>query len=581
MTGRQTRVEDWAPWVAGLLLAAPVLVAYYPPMTDLPFHEGLVGLLRHAGDPLFEPPGLYERNLGEPNQLFHMTGWALSYLVSTRWAAKLIVAAAVTALPVAAARFARHLGASPLAALVVAPMALGWLFSWGLIANLIGLSALLATLPVFDRLAAEPTPRRAAGALAATVLLYFGHMAMMFVSSGVALGLCVLHPWSWRKAPLRLSPFVAGAAITLAQTQWQKQFITPALHAVIAIPTMWRPLSEKLSEVAEMVEPSVDPPVKYAMMGLCALTIGSLAWLRVRERRADRAANVPAPAAGSRFERLRAWALLHRWELVALSGFAAFLTFPAVLNGATLVYHRWFPPAFAILAVVVAPRDLWVPAARTARMAAYTLPVATLVVAAPSFVDSNREYKNVEALIARIEPGSAVAEVDLGPGDPSRTYSTAPAYARALAERGGRMVYAFTDSPISPMVLQRDYEWNETLVRIGWDSWHFSPRHDLRRFRYVVMRARDPLLKWMASFAIAEEARLVDEDGDWVLFESKLPVVPLTSPDVPPPNPKNDTMRERIAHVKDMLRATRPDVDDVEVPPETSKAPEGDHHPPR
>ncbi len=575
MTGRQTRMEDWAPWAAGLLLAAPVLVAYYPPMTDLAFHEGLIGLLRHAGDARYEPPGLYVRNLGEPNQLFHMTGWALSYVVSTRWAVKLLVAAAVAALPVAAARFARHLGASPLAALVVAPMALGWLFSWGLIANLVGLSALLATLPVFDRLAAEPTPRRAALAFAAIVLLYFAHMAMMFVAAGVALGLCVLQPWSWRKVGWRLSPLAAGVAITLAQTQWQKQFMTPALHALLAIPTVWRPLREKLGEVAEMVDPSVDPPVKYSMLGLCALTIGVLAWLRARERGANPA---PATAAPSPLQRVRTWALVHRWELVALSGFVAFLAFPAVLNGATLVYHRWFPPAFAILAVVAAPRDLWVPAARTARMAAYVLPVATLVVATPSFVDSNREYENLEVLIARVELGSAVAEVDLGPGDPSRTYSTAPAYARAQAERGGRLVYAFTDSPIAPMVLQRKYEWNETLVRIGWDSWHFSPAHDLRRFRYVIMRARDPLLKWIASYAIAEEARLVEEEGDWVLFESKLPLVPLRSPDVPPPNPMNDTMRQRIEHVKDMLRASRPDVDEVQVPPETSKRPEGENH---
>jgi len=581
MTGRQTRVEDWAPWVAGLLLAAPVLVAYYPPMTDLAFHEGLIGLLRHAGDARYEPPGLYVRNLGEPNQLFHMTGWALSYVVSTRWAVKLLVAAAVAALPVTAARFARHVGASPLAALVVAPMALGWLFSWGLIANLVGLSALLATLPVFDRLAAEPTPRRAALACAATVLLYFAHMAMMFVSAGVALGLCLLHPWSWRKVGWRLSPFAAGIAITVAQTQWQKQFMTPALHAMLAIPTVWRPLGEKLSEVAEMVDPSRDAPVRYSMLGLCALTIAFLAWLRARERRADLAAASDVAAPGSRFERVRAWALVHRWELVALAGFLAYLAFPAVLNGATLVYHRWFPPAFAILAVVAAPRDVWAPAGRTARIAAFVLPVATLVVAGPSFADSDREYRNIEGLIAQIEPGSAVAEVDLGPGDPARTYSATPAYARALAERGGRLVYAFTDSSIAPMVLRRRYEWNETLVRIGWDSWHFSPAHDLRRFRYVVLRARDPLLKWMASFAIAEEARLVDEAGDWALFESKLPVVPLTSPDVPPPSPMNDTMRERIQHVKDMLRASHPDVDDVVVPPENNKSPEGDHHPPR
>jgi len=165
----ERRLETVLPWAAGLLLAVPVLVAYYPPMTDLPFHEAAIGLLRHRGDSTMEPPGLYLMNLGKANQLFHVLGWLLSYAVSTRWAVKLLVAATVVALPVNAARFARHLGASPLASLVVAPMGVGWLFSCGFITNLVGLSALLFALPVADRLAANPTPRRALAGLGAVL----------------------------------------------------------------------------------------------------------------------------------------------------------------------------------------------------------------------------------------------------------------------------------------------------------------------------------------------------------------------------------------------------------------------------
>jgi hypothetical protein len=191
-------VEAVAPWAAGLLLAIPILIAFYPPMTDLPFHEAAIAILRHFGDRSMFPPGLYRYNLGEPNQLFHMTGWALSYVVSTRWAAKLVVAAAVALVPVCAARFARHVGASPLAALVVAPIALGWLFSWGLVANVLGIAALLAVLPLLDDLAREPTPRRAVAAVGGAVLLYFAHEAMLFVYGGAALGLALLHRWSRR-----------------------------------------------------------------------------------------------------------------------------------------------------------------------------------------------------------------------------------------------------------------------------------------------------------------------------------------------------------------------------------------------
>src|SRR5450755_1430151 len=70
----RSRAESLVPWLAGLLLAAPVLVAYYPPMTDLAFHEAAIGLLRHRNDPTRVPPGLYLLSLGEPNQLFYLLG---------------------------------------------------------------------------------------------------------------------------------------------------------------------------------------------------------------------------------------------------------------------------------------------------------------------------------------------------------------------------------------------------------------------------------------------------------------------------------------------------------------------------
>jgi hypothetical protein len=76
---------------AGVVLALPSLIAFYPPLGDLPYHKAAIGILRRFGDPSMFPPGLYRRNLGEPNQLFHMVGWALSHLMSSRWAVKLRV----------------------------------------------------------------------------------------------------------------------------------------------------------------------------------------------------------------------------------------------------------------------------------------------------------------------------------------------------------------------------------------------------------------------------------------------------------------------------------------------------------
>ena len=119
---RARSLASLVPLAAGLLLALPTLVARFPPMTDLPLHDAVVGTLRHLHDPGFFPPDLYRLNLGHPNQLFHLCAWALSYVMSVDWACKLVIAAAQIGILVAGGRLARHPrdhavdGAAPLAA---------------------------------------------------------------------------------------------------------------------------------------------------------------------------------------------------------------------------------------------------------------------------------------------------------------------------------------------------------------------------------------------------------------------------------------------------------------------------------
>jgi hypothetical protein len=558
------RLEPAAPWVAGLLLATPVLVAYYPPMTDLPYHEAAIGILRRLSDLSMFPRGLYTRNLGQPNQLFYWVGWALSPALSTRWTVKLLVAATVVALPVCAARFARHVGASPVAALVIAPMALGWLFSWGLITNLVGLAAFLVALPVLDRFEQEPNLAQALGTLGALVLLYLAHEAMMFVYAGVALAFAALRPWSWTKTPWRLTPFIAGVAMALGQAEWQRRVMTPTVKAM---PRSWHPFLHKVDRIPYIILPATERPAQFAMLALCALTIGLFLWLRARERR-GRELTDAAHGDGSLVEHIRVWAIKYRWELVSALLLVAYFAFPLTLNGATLVYHRWFPPAFAIFAVAAAPSDLSTRSARVPRLALAALPLATLVAVLPSFVDSNREYRNLENLLPAIEPASALAVLNLGPGDTTRTYSLGPAGGRILATRGGRLAYAFTDSTVSPVVIPRRYQWTETLFRVGFDCWSFRPVHDFKRFRYALVFATDPGLMKLASFALQPEAEYVTESGDWALFRSKLPVVPLLSRDEPMEKPPAETLRERIKSlVEQAQKASKA------APPEAPPAP--------
>jgi hypothetical protein len=546
MTVWQRRIETLGPWGAGIFLAIPALVAFYPPMSDLPYHEAAIGILRHFGDRSMLPKGLYRLNLGEPNQLFHMVGWALSYVMSTRWAVKLAVFATIVAIPASAARLARHVGASPLAALLVAPIAIGWLFYWGLIANLIGLAALLAVLPGLDRFAREPTRKGILASCGAVVLLYFAHEAMMFIYAAAAVSLALLHRWSPRRTALRLVPFAFAVAATLAQAKWQMRFMSPAVRAM---PRLWTSLHTKLVGVPNLISPASEQYPRDAMFGLTAASIAALFWLRYRERRRRTADRRADDVSMSIAERVRGVVYTYRWELFATACLSAFLTFPVTLNGATFVYQRWFAPGFAVLAVVAAPRDIFVREGRVIRFAIAVSPVATLLLAWPAFAHSSRSYRSLEPLIPLVPPGSSLAALNLGPSDPTMTFSLGPAGGRILAERGGRLVYAFTDSAVSPVVLASRYEWNETLVRVGFESYAFRPAQDLYRFKYVLVRAADPALAMLVIRTMSDDAELVGAEDEWLLFKSRHQTVGVLARDFWLDGPPPENIQQRFDEI--------------------------------
>jgi hypothetical protein len=426
-------------------------------------------------------------------------------------------------------------------------MALGWLFGWGLIANLVGLAALLAVLPTLDRFEHLPTTRGSLKVAGAVLLLYAAHEAMMFVYAGAALLFALLHPPSWKRTAARISPFVFGLAVTFAQLQWQKPLTSPA---VLSMPVLWYSVGHKLVRIPDIILPATDALVQIAMLALCVMALGSFLWIRSRERKAlVLEAGESVPPARSRLERIRAWGLRYRWEILASALFLNYLVFPFTLHGATLLYQRWFPPAFAMFVVVAAPRDLWTRAARMTRFVTFVLPVATLLVTWASFADSGRSYRMLDELLPLIAPGSAIAELDLGPGDPSRTFSLGPCGGRVLATRGGRLAYAFTDSPASPVVIPLAYRWNESLMRLGFDGWAFRPEHDFLSFRYVLVRTADPNVAALAQLTLAPEGRYVATAGEWVLFESTLPVVPVVSRAVLTPGPIPEQLRDRAERI--------------------------------
>ncbi|HSY20808.1 MAG TPA: hypothetical protein VK841_01770 [Polyangiaceae bacterium] len=531
-------VERFAPLAVGLAFAVPVLWAAFPPMDDLPLHEAGIGLLRHWADPRFVPRALYFVNLGHSNQLFSLIVLALSYLLPIAWATKVGVALVLVALPVGAARFADYLEAPRWTALLVAPLGFGWLFFWGLVQNMLGLAVLLMLLPAIDRFAANPTTRGAIHVCGAMVLLHFAHQAMQMAGCGALLVGSIGVRQNSRSVALRLAVLVFSGLVILSAYEYAWH-LADARH--LGTPdTRFVPLDHKLFTMPGVLFGGFEPYIRNSMMALALVPVVLFALDRAKNARHAPAAAVPTTPSvrplGARFHALR-------FEVFALVLLVVYFAAPSTVKSTTLVYHRALPPVWAILAVSLAAGTR-----RTARFLPRALcpllPLGSLLIAWPTFVDSNRVYSNLRVLLPRIDPGSAVLVLESGERLPGRLWNPSVVGGSIVAERGGRTMIDYTQSPISVVAQYPNKEWAEVRTRIKRRVFELRPAWDFTRFRYFLFECREPELGAAVTAALTGYVRLVAVQGDFLLFESILPLVPIDADDAPVPVPRPPTLAQ-------------------------------------
>jgi hypothetical protein len=212
------RIASWAAGLGGLLLAVPILVARYPPMGDLAMHEGTIAIMRHLHDRSWFPAGLYFVVAPQANQLFSIAALALSFALPTDFACKLLVAAIVIATPLLASRLLARLGRSRWLALLIGPITCGWMFRWGLVANLAGFALFLFSMPELERLARRPSTAAVVRTTACAGALFFAHESSAVIFAAIAAAFAALHSSTWRPFVARLAP--VGATFALIALQW-------------------------------------------------------------------------------------------------------------------------------------------------------------------------------------------------------------------------------------------------------------------------------------------------------------------------------------------------------------------------
>jgi hypothetical protein len=363
---------------------------------------------------------------------------------------------------------------------------------------------------------AKPDRRGLAWSLGAMVLLYLAHEAMLVVACATITFAALLLPWRPKDLAARGLPAAFGLAIAAAQLVYQKHLQTVVQTSV---GTIYYGLGYKLKTIPGVLFGGFEDVIRSLMFVFALVPIALFAIERGRGR-----SRTPGPWR----QRLYEW----RFGIVTLVLFACYLALPFSVNGATLVHHRFLPPAFALLAVCAgAPKDT--PHARLLpRACAALVPIGSLLIAWPTFADSTRTFDDLESLVTKVDKGGAVAVAELGPLVGHRLFQPATFEGHVVAVRGGRCLFDFTQAPITPAILDRRYVWEDTLLRLRAKSNEFRPKHDFKRFRYLFVHTTEPTWGTATTMVMDKEATFLGQRGEWYLFESKLDRIALTDPDV-------------------------------------------------
>ncbi len=530
------------PAACALLLAAPLVLVAMPPMADLPGHEAVVGVLRHWGDRSYFPADLYVLNWGHPNQLQYALAWPLSYVLGTTRALELVVALAVAAIILGAARLARHLGRPSWVGMLTAPAAVGWSLHLGLIANLLGMGVLLWWLPGLDRFARAPRLRSATSVLAGLVLLYFAHeAALAFAVLSIVL-LSLAHGGGIASYALRAAP--CAVATAAAYLQLGLRHLTLVNEAGLAP----EPLAHRLHYAPWTTVGYYDfdrGRIAFAFIAI-VVTLNAVRGLLPAAK---------GPPVGSA-RTARECIVRLRFVALGVAALAGFLFLPGSHEGILFLFHRFLAIAWCLL-VVATGAPTGAPGERAAVVACAAVPAAMLALVLPTLLASDASYRRLDALLPAIEKGAAVYSVELDHGllrvFNERGFSTRFAQGHVVALRGGRALADYTQSPISPVLVNPRYAWDRIARDNFLDPAAFRPALIFASFRYVLVHASIPGVRDAVQTALAREARLVARDSDWLVFESS--ILRTDAIDVPEPTETGDAEDTLTARLSRPSRA--------------------------
>lgn len=605
MTPRDSNKLEWFLLIfLAVLVSLPTAISFYPPMSDLAFHEATVGLLQHLGDPQFAPKSLYSLNLGHPNQLFHVISYALAHFFGTRIAIKTIVAATQLSILIGTARISAWRGKSPLLGLLSVPMSLGWYFYWGLITNLVGLAVLLFAWPKLVSASRSPTTVQLLSVIAIFVLLFFAHETAFGIAVVLFTVLAAISARSVKALFRSLVPGIVVGIVSLIHLRYAEGLFAKSVKRPPAdFPTLghraarfmdslfgthpvevWIALAFLLTLIFSLIfydrwsSAHLRTKIDISACVIMNIIVLSISYVTTRRSESEWSISIIRWLSIlsvvliflATFYRIGAWKpvlsscknapereqlrckLEQSPELIAgCLLFSLFWIIPFNWNGATLLYERFLPPALVFIGIGIASKGR---STFLLRLALAALPLAVVCLALPQFGEANRASKELQPLLGKIPVGSAIALVQFEPSAPKgRSFSVQTLASRAIAERGGRASSQFTDSPIAIVTMKPQFRWERASNRFWTGAADLRLPHDLEMFSYALIHVSDPIDKAILRIALRPFATFVDGYGEWLLFASRFKTPPIASTELPSGETPSKSLRTVCQDVVDSM----------------------------
>lgn len=190
----RTKRHSWLFALACVLCTLPLWVGHYPPMVDIPQHAAQIAALKGMLQGGWPYADLFRIQYFTPYWLGYGLVLALSFLVSTLTALKLVLTVSMAALPWSAARFCRKVGVSETWTWLLLLMPFGFAFHWGFLSFIVAMPLAFLFLSSALDLREKQDGRTWLKMVLWVHALFFAHILIAAFSCVVA-ALMLVSPW--------------------------------------------------------------------------------------------------------------------------------------------------------------------------------------------------------------------------------------------------------------------------------------------------------------------------------------------------------------------------------------------------